>query len=754
MGTEIFLRIIALICLFVCASTPSFCVAQKTTKPAAATTVKGAAQKAVAAKAADKSKKAKVAAEAIKAKTEVIKKAMKARPIAKKPAALKIELDKIKPVRGEAVLKKAKEKKKQPDNALKSIAEPLSKLVTFSTEGGVLKPKFDPAVTSGNYNDMYQLINGIRQAVGGYGGGGSYGGQTWRQSISGNKLTGNLSFGRINGANRQKDVNKRELIVQLNEVTDKNRELFLSSNLEGAVALTLNGGQDPFILRLQQKVSGEVIVQFADDNDVFSGYAKNFDQFCVTNPEFVQTKLFPNLKEYGIVEPLTRYSKLAQETVVKILSLKEDPRFGEFRKFVAELDSKEFDVREAASKKIKAQYKTWSDLMTVAVSDSSFSFEIRSRLKQILKEESKPEDHRVLSMVIKSKLAQKPDYLVWLLPRVDEKSQPSLIAKLKEVTKEDFGKDFSKWQSWAATKNVAPIMPKDFMKLPDLAKENGELNKVSPMIGQLVNIHMNEGKLAVNEKVWGRQFGNVPISESAKEVQELLKAKGLPESWLKVGGNFKIDSVGYEQVIFEKIQDALTPKTNSSVYYYSSHNNYRSSSSSPNRIFDNQKVNAILERTPQSTNGIVRSNAKVKRDYFKFKFTEKDGARRTLLAHMKKNGEFRLSFTSEKSNAIVQMFQKANGECMVQDIRGANVASKKGESFEKLLGENGDYLKDEIYPIFALAGVNFDSEIGGALNIQDTSFRTEKSASNEKKSEKVESVDEKSKSAKAVELPR
>ena len=633
-----------------------------------------------------------------------------------------------------AVKKDDKSKNAKFKNPLGLIASPMAKLVKFNTEGGVLKPEFSDAVKSGSYNDIYTAMNEMRQAVGGYGGGGSYGSGSWQQSISGQKLNGQLSFGRTNNnfGSSQESVNKRKLIVDLKEVIDKQRKLYMSTNLDGEINISLNGGQSAFLLRFRQEKSGNVVVQSVSDENVFSGFAENFEQFCVNYPDFVQKQLFPSLGEFGILEPLTRYSKATQDTVIKILSLKDDPRFQKFRDTITELDAAEYKVREAATKRLKDSYKEWSDLMQVAVGDNSFSFESRSRIKSILKEKTSKDDHRVLTMVIKSKLAEKPDYLVWLLSRTPEAKRSRVVMQLEKLTDERFGEDISAWNKWANVNKTEVNIPESLKVKPDLTKESGVMNDSVGFVNQLVNIHLKDKKLTIDESKWAIPFGNESIQESVKEIEALMKKKGLPKSWLKLGNGYNVATVKYEQVIFENLVDAIKPKVNSSnYYYYNNYNNYRSTNSSPNRMYDGANVTTRLERNVHNRNGVVNRSKDKTREMFRYELTEKSGSRRSIVVE-KSADNFRISYSSEQANSIVQLIQDKDGAVVVQDIRGIHVFSTKAKSFDELFKKNEKYLKEQLYPVFAIAGAQFDKGIGGnpkeitPIDAKNTVLRTKK----------------------------
>ena len=180
---------------------------------------------------------------------------------------------------------------------------------------------------------------------------------------------------------------------------------------------------------------------------------------------------------------------------------------------------------------------------------------------------------------------------------------------------------------------------------------------------------------------------------------------------------FELGSVSHPQAIFAKMRSEMQSKTKSSSVYYYSYN--RTSSSSLNRDFANQDLKASMSFESSTSTPTRRTTSKnmnvkppeLKGKPFKLEILELKSPGRSLVVHEHADGRLRVALITEKSNSVVQILQKPEGEFVLQDVRGAEIYTAKAKTFSKFMGDNKDYCVAKLFPLFAHFGVSFDEKL-------------------------------------------
>ena len=590
---------------------------------------------------------------------------------------------------------------------LQKIKEPLAELFQLKSKGGRLAPEFIK-----DRQTAYNLINKINSIGGNRGGGSSSSGTNWEIRINNNAFEGycNYGYSRV-----YPNPSPNTWKIKLKELKKPNRDLYIESGQDGAVSITMYGGEDPYLLRIRQLKSGTIFVQEVSDTEIFSESSSSFDMFCRQHSQFTQDRFLPIIRHLGIDAPMTQFDKEVQKSVLSFLTPIEEEKLNTFQTSFKNLDSTDYAKRKADSEKLAKGFKDWHDFVLRAVNDSEFSFEVRYRLMQALEKNGKPEEIKASRFAISTDLANNPQYLIWLFDsNSDAATRSNILNQLKKTTGEDLGTEIVAWKNKFDTGDSLIVKPN---KQPpvDLLKEQGAIASVKEYVGQFVRLKVEDKKLKLDRGHWGEQFGGKSIQQLVKETNENLAKLNMPANY-DPDPLFELGSVSHPQAIFAKMRSQMQTKRKSSSVYYYSYN--RTSSSSLNRQFNNNDltVNMNFEPNTTSVRRVATKPTNVKPPSldgkpFKLEFGEQKDARRNLSVNEKTDGHFRVSLVTEKSNAFVQMLQKPTGEFIVQDVRGSEVFTAKGASFTEFCEKNKEYCEDKLFPLFSHLGIRFTKDI-------------------------------------------
>ena len=595
--------------------------------------------------------------------------------------------------------KKKEEKKADDDDALggkgllDQVAEPIGKLVELKWKNDHVVAEF-----KAERNEVYQIINEI-QKIGGWGGSSSSGGtKGWSYTFYGQKISGEY---RTTGKEGEQNVFK------ITELTENQRTLIVTGNDE-SFSLTINSGNSPYLLRVKQLPSRQIIVQEINGVRVESFQAENFATLVREHVEFSENRLFPALKRFGLGDLMTPYSDVVRLHVLSMLSPLTSDEAKEFKQLADKLNSRSFQEREKAMAELKAIVPQKREFFARAMNDPQFSPEVKQRIRKIMESETEMETSAALKIAAKSHLTDDVEYLSWLL-----QDQPAgtgrerIIQRLKSLGAEAFSKGNDSSQSWLASRamvscGAGQMFIKSESKSVDPFDEKGDLDKIAGGIAGLVRIKWNNDYLMIDRDHWSAPFGGKSIKELSEEVDQEIAKRSLPKKWYSGGGRYDLKYTGFPQVLFEKIEDQLVKSV---VRYYSG-----SSQRTKGRAFDAGNLLGTL--TIEGQTGSINSsvNRKSNKSNFEVVFTEKNKARRQLKVTEAVEGRVTLSYTSEGSNLILRLIKVKTG-WVLQDVRGSQVFAVEGESVRKLVDDHPEYFKEQFFPLFHKLGVQFDPEV-------------------------------------------
>ncbi len=385
------------------------------------------------------------------------------------------------------------------------------------------------------------------------------------------------------------------------------------------------------------------------------------------------------------------------------------------------------------------------DLIQIAIQDSQYPVEVRSRLNTIYEDEVSKLDRKKVELAQDSSLQENPEYLIWLWEQLaaktelDSTTQQQLIAaQLAKVTRQQFGDDLSRWKKWLedASVNSGEESRDSEVSAKSLAdcflQELGPIDSVDEYLGQMLRIKLVGRELVLDREHWAAEFGDKTIKQSSDEVVELLKQRNLPVDWFKPGGDYAPDSVGFPQVIFENLVSRLeVPASSSNVrrVYYSGGNQTKNTSLNRRSVSPTTEVGLEFHE-PSSQDlqqmrfgGLIQGNAgqDPKETYFLFYIRETTSPFRSLEFRESNRGVITIELLSEASDAILRLVQlppaegqPATNRLQMLEIRDGKLTVFDGPDFKSVIDEHRDYLVNEWLPVFEKIGVQFSIGDGSA----------------------------------------
>ncbi len=204
------------------------------------------------------------------------------------------------------------------------------------------------------------------------------------------------------------------------------------------------------VLRFKQADDGSIRVVETMEDELITRSSDSLGKLYQTDPEFVETRLFPLLYHVGIIPPASRFDSSIVDRVVERLGTALETNDAEtaFR-LISELDADDYQIRQAATKRLEAKVDQFRELLVAAANDQDASFEKRSRIKFLLDKDSldSVESDGLISSL---RLLDDPQYLAIIMQELGEDDCKPIAHRLEKLTGETFGNDVDAWRSWLA----------------------------------------------------------------------------------------------------------------------------------------------------------------------------------------------------------------------------------------------------------------------------------------------------------------
>lgn len=281
-------------------------------------------------------------------------------------------------------------------------------------------------------------LNKLRQAVGASTSGRMGSGEGVRRTFSGGVLSGSA-------------VERGKLVrLSLREETESGRMLDVLDDGHGGVRVSLIDPTGKLVVVLTQQRDGSAKLLWVDTRETRRIEAGSMMELYAENATFLEEKVFPTLDYLGVGLPLRPMDKEVREEVIRQLGMSaDDDRLKEGKQLVRQLDGEDYETREEAMKVLSENYLKYREAIVHADRNrEGMSAEARNRLNRILAENK--EADRLGRLVDSLKLTSDWDYLVRLLDVTEDKGKQALVlARLGEVTDQEFGADTAAWKAWA-----------------------------------------------------------------------------------------------------------------------------------------------------------------------------------------------------------------------------------------------------------------------------------------------------------------
>ena len=184
-----------------------------------------------------------------------------------------------------------------------------------------------------------------------------------------------------------------------------------------------------------------------------------------------------------------------------------------------------------------------------------------------------------------------------------------------------------------------------------------------------------------------------------KEVKQSFQDSGLPKSWLKMGGNYSVAGLGYEQILFERIADNV--KVRSEVFDHAANMNGNKTKSLNRTMYKSDLRMTLLVHSGGSRWKDVRK----KRAYFKFLFEDEAEDLFYLLSEHPKQG-FSIFVFWKDGETVLNLRCDKSGKVQLHHVFQQKKTSLSASSVKSLLDEHSDFVSMQILPLLDKIGIS------------------------------------------------
>lgn len=602
------------------------------------------------------------------------------------------------------------------DGILTDVAEPLTKILKFKRKAGKLN--FDLPTS---YSDANTAFQQIRSKVRG-GGGGHGSGNFWTQYVSGQDFGGRIQKSEQNfGGGRKPKPDS--FVVEFLESAGNAGELEVQGQTAEEFVIRINGGHAPYFLQVIQN-KNLFSVQEANGLSAFAGAGESFEEFCKNHPDFVQRRLLPILKKYGVAPPVTRFNSVTRDHVLALLTPVNDQRLAEFQTEFVSLESTKYEERQAASQKLTDDFEKWKEVIRYAVGSDRFSVEVRARLQKLIKDKSSEDDRQLIGLVASADLLNDKEYLVWLLSQCQQESQKNhVVKKLRELTDQDLGLEVEAWQKIVA-RTPKNSSTDSAASVDSLVKVEGYLPQMAEPTANLLKLKVDGERVKLDRQSWSDQFNGESIKSLVTRLQEQVKKSNLPGRWFNAGGH-SLDHVRHEHVLFEHIQTVIPSQMSPNYYSYGNLSGYRNSTI--NRKIEQPHIFLKFNLEEQErTKGGVRRASKNKPNIFHYAVRERRDSNMVLSFTERQDSSVCLTIASLDAKTVFQLYQASDGKSACHLLVAGTRKSVDADSFAAISSQHPEFMKSAVRPILARFGIQIPQKLGGPLEIKNAPRPTKK----------------------------
>ena len=389
-------------------------------------------------------------------------------------------------------------------------------------------------------------------------------GDKWMNGFESESIEFTVSYG-LFPRDPVRPVRKSALTLSYNQVAPVHDRMAARFGSKGAIEFEWTRHGDDFLCRMQQHDSGRVEVTLIHEGRVVYLIEQDLWTLCTRHAELFESRIAPLLGRCGIRPPLTPESPQVVEALLERLKPVDPDRLSRFMELLDKLNDEDFDVREATTGALAENFGQWKDLIAQYANDPSLSLECRTRLKALLDERSGTPAGQAGEVVDVAGLVNDASYLRRVLYKLSQNGDrqaeyvPRVVRRLEEIRGTSLSpQDIAAIVESEKKRATAPLSS-DLIDevVTGLNEPDGPLHSVVAEVQDLVPLAFVSGKLVFDREYWRELFNGRSVLETLDQVRELMEQNRLPQSWFQPGGPYLLETLGYPQLLFERLCDVI-----------------------------------------------------------------------------------------------------------------------------------------------------------------------------------------------------
>ena len=339
---------------------------------------------------------------------------------------------------------------------LQGVAEPMGKLIQLSCMGAGIQldrehwsqvsPGPDPNPPGGvrraaaagvqiQFPVLQRVFQQLASAQRNQSMSSSYGGRNQMSSMfTGEKLAGKV------------EMDEDRVTIAVTEKIDTQRRLEVTDGGDGTLRIIVSNVNGDMVL-LTQGSRGAVAVVWLVGGKTEAVAAENYLALYRAKRELMNQQVLPAFKHMGIDLLIWPDSPVVYQAAVSLLAPVGLEQEAAGKRLIRQLDSDEFNTREAATKELTDQYGRYRTLISAAIADATTSVEAADRLQKI--QELHPEDKKARQLITGMGLLDDPVFLAGVLSNAGPEQRPAVVRRLEKVTGQKLGDNPARWKKWA-----------------------------------------------------------------------------------------------------------------------------------------------------------------------------------------------------------------------------------------------------------------------------------------------------------------
>ncbi len=362
-----------------------------------------------------------------------------------------------------------------------------------------------------------------------FGGGGS--------SASGNGQLWTMAFHwtRLHGWAKLSQQGDELLEVSFAESDGLQQQLHYLVRTDGTFELTVWSPATPSYIQLVQPAGEPLRATLLFDRMAIRRTAPTVSQLMKSLPAEARQRLLATASGMGIPFPPTPYDPEVIQAASQRLTTVIDPAEAEaFRERVAGLDADDFEARELATKRLRAEFGQWRLMIACSLDDPSHSLEASSRLRRVFREGAGERVGATWELLVDLRLLDEPSFLLLVAESGTSEVQRAVFERLRELTDRSLPDDVAAWKGALGVDESTEAetegeVAADADKAPPFVAE-GRLNRLSDEMRTIAGFRVESGALVLDRERWSASLQGKSVAEVNTEIRERIEAYGLPAS--------------------------------------------------------------------------------------------------------------------------------------------------------------------------------------------------------------------------------